>query len=253
MTYCASLWTFSAASGYGTQSLRLGKDAIKDFDCCSLSLQPCRDPVITYEPHLYFSSTRFPLHCVVLYYMMSSSWSLNWPPKWCAYCRFHLFVLFSYASLDGYIYEKEAILQYILHHKTDIAKKMKVCFTLTINSTTINHALPSCQKTAHYTFTIGKQWWIFLKVCLMLSYVNVGIWEAETGSEGWGPAGVQGERESREVQRAREQHCLQADQPFHLRYDYWRIRSRKCKLKYNPVTHIMIKTTVYSIFAGLFV
>ncbi|XP_056609883.1 nitric oxide synthase-interacting protein [Triplophysa dalaica] len=64
----------TAASGYGTQSLRLGKDAIKDFDCCSLSLQPCRDPVIT---------------------------------------------------LDGYIYEKEAILQYILHHKTDIAKKMK--------------------------------------------------------------------------------------------------------------------------------
>uniref|UniRef100_A0A673GZM2 Nitric oxide synthase-interacting protein n=1 Tax=Sinocyclocheilus rhinocerous TaxID=307959 RepID=A0A673GZM2_9TELE len=64
----------TAASGYGTQSVRLGKDAIKDFDCCCLSLQPCRDPVLTE---------------------------------------------------DGYLYEKEAILQYILHQKTDIAKKMK--------------------------------------------------------------------------------------------------------------------------------
>ncbi|XP_051741471.1 nitric oxide synthase-interacting protein isoform X2 [Ctenopharyngodon idella] len=64
----------TAASGYGTQSVRLGKDAIKDFDCCCLSLQPCRDPVVTE---------------------------------------------------DGYLYEKEAILQYILHQKTEIAKKMK--------------------------------------------------------------------------------------------------------------------------------
>uniref|UniRef100_A0A3P9MH11 Nitric oxide synthase-interacting protein n=1 Tax=Oryzias latipes TaxID=8090 RepID=A0A3P9MH11_ORYLA len=38
----------TAASGYGTQSIRLGKDAIKDFDCCCLSLQPCKDPVVTY-------------------------------------------------------------------------------------------------------------------------------------------------------------------------------------------------------------
>ncbi|XP_073670072.1 nitric oxide synthase-interacting protein isoform X1 [Paramisgurnus dabryanus] len=64
----------TASSGYGTQSVRLGKDAIKDFDCCCLSLQPCRDPVVTE---------------------------------------------------DGYLYEKEAILQYILHQKTEIAKKMK--------------------------------------------------------------------------------------------------------------------------------
>ncbi|KAG5279965.1 hypothetical protein AALO_G00083480 [Alosa alosa] len=64
----------TAASGYGTQSVRLGKDAIKDFDCCCLSLQPCRDPVVT---------------------------------------------------PDGYLYEKEAILEYILHRKTEIAKKMK--------------------------------------------------------------------------------------------------------------------------------
>uniref|UniRef100_A0A9J8CS06 Nitric oxide synthase-interacting protein n=1 Tax=Cyprinus carpio carpio TaxID=630221 RepID=A0A9J8CS06_CYPCA len=74
MSNCASHFIFPASSGYGTQSVRLGKDAIKDFDCCCLSLQPCRDPVVTE---------------------------------------------------DGYLYEKEAILQYILHHKTEIAKKMK--------------------------------------------------------------------------------------------------------------------------------
>lgn len=34
--------------------------------------------------------------------------------------------IFAYCSEDGYIYEKEAILQYILHQKTEIAKKMKV-------------------------------------------------------------------------------------------------------------------------------
>ncbi|XP_068612788.1 nitric oxide synthase-interacting protein-like [Brachionichthys hirsutus] len=64
----------TAASGYGTQSIRLGKDAIKDFDCCCLSLQPCRDPVVT---------------------------------------------------PDGYLYEKQAILEYILHQKKAIAQKMK--------------------------------------------------------------------------------------------------------------------------------
>lgn len=37
----------SAASGYGTQNIRLSRDAVKDFDCCCLSLQPCHDPVVT--------------------------------------------------------------------------------------------------------------------------------------------------------------------------------------------------------------
>ncbi|KAM3598387.1 uncharacterized protein V6R79_017365 [Siganus canaliculatus] len=64
----------TAASGYGTQSIRLSKDAIKDFDCCCLSLQPCQDPVVT---------------------------------------------------PDGYLYEKQAILEYILHQKTENAKRMK--------------------------------------------------------------------------------------------------------------------------------
>ncbi|XP_028669341.1 nitric oxide synthase-interacting protein [Erpetoichthys calabaricus] len=64
----------TASSGYGTQSVRLGKDAIKDFDCCSLSLQPCRDPVVT---------------------------------------------------PDGFLFEREAILEYVLHQKLEISRKMK--------------------------------------------------------------------------------------------------------------------------------
>ncbi|CAG9772748.1 unnamed protein product [Ceutorhynchus assimilis] len=41
------------ASGYGTNSLRMGKDSVKNFDCCSLCLQPCRNPVITKDGHLF--------------------------------------------------------------------------------------------------------------------------------------------------------------------------------------------------------
>lgn len=29
-------------SGYGTLTERLGADCMKPFDCCSLTLQPCR-------------------------------------------------------------------------------------------------------------------------------------------------------------------------------------------------------------------
>ena len=39
--------THIATSGYGSKTVRLGKDSIKEFDCCSLTLQPCRDPVLT--------------------------------------------------------------------------------------------------------------------------------------------------------------------------------------------------------------
>ena len=35
------------ASGYGADRMRLGKDAVKGFDCCSLTLQPTARPVIT--------------------------------------------------------------------------------------------------------------------------------------------------------------------------------------------------------------
>lgn len=60
--------------GYGTQKMRLGKDAVKDFDCCCLSLQPCRNPVIT---------------------------------------------------PDGYLYDKESILEYIIRHKAENARLLK--------------------------------------------------------------------------------------------------------------------------------
>uniref|UniRef100_A0A1B6GAT7 Nitric oxide synthase-interacting protein homolog n=1 Tax=Cuerna arida TaxID=1464854 RepID=A0A1B6GAT7_9HEMI len=62
------------ASGYGTQNQRVGKDSVKDFDCCCLTLQPCRDPMITQ---------------------------------------------------DGYLFDKEAILEYIIRKKNDISRKMK--------------------------------------------------------------------------------------------------------------------------------
>ncbi len=37
----------SSHSGYGTDRTRLGKDSVRSFDCCCLSLQPCRNPVVT--------------------------------------------------------------------------------------------------------------------------------------------------------------------------------------------------------------
>ncbi|CAN8004216.1 unnamed protein product [Ixodes pacificus] len=60
--------------GYGTQKMRLGKDAVKDFDCCCLSLQPCRNPVIT---------------------------------------------------PDGFLFDKEAILEYIIRRKAENARLLK--------------------------------------------------------------------------------------------------------------------------------
>lgn len=64
----------SKHNGYGTTEDRICKDSVKDFDCCCLTLQPCRNPVVT--PY-------------------------------------------------GYLYDKEAILDYMIHQKKEIAKKMK--------------------------------------------------------------------------------------------------------------------------------
>ena len=50
------------------------QDSIKDFDCCSITLQPCRNPVVT---------------------------------------------------ADGYLFDKEAILEYIVSKKVEIAKQQK--------------------------------------------------------------------------------------------------------------------------------
>lgn len=40
-------------SGYGSLKMRMSKDAVKDFDCCSLSLQVCREPIITKDGVLF--------------------------------------------------------------------------------------------------------------------------------------------------------------------------------------------------------
>ncbi|XP_033332081.2 nitric oxide synthase-interacting protein homolog [Megalopta genalis] len=64
----------AAASGYGTNTQRVGKDSVKDFDCCCLTLQPCRNPVIT---------------------------------------------------KGGYLFDKEAILEYVLTKKKEYTRKLK--------------------------------------------------------------------------------------------------------------------------------
>ncbi|CAD1472401.1 unnamed protein product, partial [Heterotrigona itama] len=64
----------ATASGYGTNTQRVGKDSVKDFDCCCLTLQPCRNPVIT---------------------------------------------------KDGYLFDKEAILEYVLTKKKEYGRKLK--------------------------------------------------------------------------------------------------------------------------------
>ena len=40
-------------SGYGTDKMRLSKDAIKAFDCCSLTLQPTKRPVISPQGYVF--------------------------------------------------------------------------------------------------------------------------------------------------------------------------------------------------------
>lgn len=64
----------SLESGYGSTKIRLGKDSIKEFDCCCLSLQPCAHPVVT---------------------------------------------------IDGYLYDKENVLKYIISRKNAIRKQMR--------------------------------------------------------------------------------------------------------------------------------
>ncbi|KAI6205018.1 hypothetical protein M3Y94_00744200 [Aphelenchoides besseyi] len=64
----------SKQSGYGTLKERLSADAIKPFDCCSLTLQICKNPMIT---------------------------------------------------PDGYIFDREAILQYIVDQKKEQKRLMK--------------------------------------------------------------------------------------------------------------------------------
>lgn len=65
----------ASTSGYGTLHERLGKDSMKPFDCCTLTLQPCREPLI---------------------------------------------------SPQGYIFDREAILNFILDQKEAYKRKLKI-------------------------------------------------------------------------------------------------------------------------------
>jgi len=62
------------ASGYGSDKCRLGKDSLKGYDCCSLTLQPCRTPLV---------------------------------------------------SPAGWLFDKEALLKYIIEKKQEYARKLK--------------------------------------------------------------------------------------------------------------------------------
>ena len=62
------------ASGYGSEKCRLGKDSLKGYDCCSLTLQPCRTPLV---------------------------------------------------SPEGWLFDKEALLKYIIEKKQECARKLK--------------------------------------------------------------------------------------------------------------------------------
>jgi len=62
------------ASGYGSDKCRLGKDSLKGYDCCSLTLQPCRTPMV---------------------------------------------------SPEGWLFDKEALLKYIIEKKQEYARKLK--------------------------------------------------------------------------------------------------------------------------------
>ncbi|CAD5114542.1 DgyrCDS3661 [Dimorphilus gyrociliatus] len=64
----------SKIGGYGDQKIRLGKDSLQNFDCCCLTQQVCKNPVLT---------------------------------------------------PDGFLYDKQAILENILHQKRQIARKLK--------------------------------------------------------------------------------------------------------------------------------
>ncbi|CRK90190.1 CLUMA_CG003904, isoform A [Clunio marinus] len=64
----------AATSGFGTERQRLAKHSVKNFDCCNLTLQPARIPVMT---------------------------------------------------KNGYLFDKEAILEYIITKKNEYNRKLK--------------------------------------------------------------------------------------------------------------------------------
>ena len=43
----------TAEGEYGTQSAKISRDSARNFDCCCLTLQPCKDPVVTPDGYLF--------------------------------------------------------------------------------------------------------------------------------------------------------------------------------------------------------
>lgn len=91
----------ASASGYGTNTQRVGKDSVKDFDCCCLTLQPCREPVVTY---ILF----------IIYYLLLKDFLIS-----------SFFIDPIFYRKDGYLFDKEAILEYILTKKREYGRKLK--------------------------------------------------------------------------------------------------------------------------------
>uniref|UniRef100_A0A915Q2M0 Nitric oxide synthase-interacting protein homolog n=1 Tax=Setaria digitata TaxID=48799 RepID=A0A915Q2M0_9BILA len=68
-------------SGYGTLHQRLGADSVKEFDCCSITLQPCRDPVIS--PYGYV----FDREAVLEYYLEQKKENTRKLREWEKQCK----------------------------------------------------------------------------------------------------------------------------------------------------------------------
>ncbi|KAL3990725.1 hypothetical protein ACH3XW_32950 [Acanthocheilonema viteae] len=68
-------------SGYGTLHQRLGADSVKEFDCCSITLQPCRNPVIS--PYGYI----FDREVVLEYYLEQKKENARKLKEWEKQCK----------------------------------------------------------------------------------------------------------------------------------------------------------------------
>ncbi|VDM44713.1 unnamed protein product [Toxocara canis] len=97
-------------SGYGTLHERLSADSIKEFDCCSITLQPCRQ--VLFYPLLY-------KHHIFPNKFLISPCTLNPIVLAGAYSRDPVI------SPYGYIFDREAVLEYYLQQKKENVRKLK--------------------------------------------------------------------------------------------------------------------------------
>ncbi|KAE9420190.1 hypothetical protein Angca_005648 [Angiostrongylus cantonensis] len=117
-------------SGYGTLHARLGADSIKGFDCCSLTLQPCKDPVIT---------------------------------------------------PNGYLFDRQAILEYILAQKREIAKRTKQWEKqMTVNTEELKKVRPVSKKLVKGT--LQQILWYFNRLYFMKNFYGLVSLEKRAGS-----------------------------------------------------------------------